>query len=256
MRPIGVIVACAMVMCFSPSPVVAQARLSDSAWKAARKNIVRYNLSSAAVFGFDNAIIFGYERLLSPKQSFSINIGQAGLPKVLQLETDSFRLGSNQVNSGLNLSADYRFYLAKENRYPAPRGVYIGPFYAFNRWKRENDWEFTGTGTQQRVANTKTDFTLHTLGFELGYQFIFWDRLALDMVLIGPGIGWYDIRTKAEGNLTEEEREQLLDGVTDLLQQRFPGMNIVLDDESFNANGRISTTSIGFRYLLHIGFRF
>jgi hypothetical protein len=48
----------------------------------------------------------------------------------------------------------------------------------------------------------------------------------------------------------------LLDGVTDLLQQRFPGMNIVLDDESFDANGRISTTSIGFRYLLHIGFRF
>jgi hypothetical protein len=111
-----------MVLGISPSPVVAQERLSDSAWTAARKNIVRYNLSSAAVFGFDNAIIFGYERLLSPKQSFSINIGQAGLPKVLQLETDSFRLGSNQVNSDLNLSADYRFYLAKENRYPAPRG--------------------------------------------------------------------------------------------------------------------------------------
>jgi hypothetical protein len=98
--------------------------------------------------------------------------------------------------------------------------------------------------------------SLHSIGFELGYQFVFWDRLALDMVLIGPGVGFYSIDAKTEGNLTEEEREQLQDAITDLISQKFPGMDFVLADQEFDAKGAISMTSVGFRYLIHIGFRF
>lgn len=256
MKKLSLIIFATMVGILVSSPAFVQDWKSDSAWKKARKNIIRYNLSSAALFGFDKAIIFGYERVLSPKQSFSINIGQAGLPKFLVVETDSFTLGKDLKSSGFNISADYRFYLQKENKYNAPRGVYIGPFYSYNSWKRENSWDFTGSATDQKLVTTESDFSLHTIGFELGYQFVFWDRLALDMVLIGPGIGWYDIQAKAEGNLSDAERDQVLDALQDLLQQRFPGMNYVLSDKEFNANGRIKTTSIGFRYLIHIGFRF
>ena len=237
-------------------PVYSQAWKSDSAWKKSRKNIVRYNLSNALLFGFDKAVIFGYERVLTPRQSVSVNFGQAGLPKFLTVVTDSFTLGNDRKSSGYNFSADYRFYLAKENKFMAPRGVYIGPFYSFNKWKRENSWDYTGTSTDKKLVTTNTDFSLHTVGFELGYQFVFWDRLALDMVLIGPGLGFYDIKATAEGNLTEAEKDQLLGALEDLLQQKFPGMNYVLSDQEFNANGRITTTNIGFRYLIHIGFRF
>jgi hypothetical protein len=76
------------------------------------------------------------------------------------------------------------------------------------------------------------------------------------MVLIGPGVGFYSIDAKTEGNLTEEEREQLQDAITDLISQKFPGMNYVLSDQEFSASGTIKTTSVGFRYLIHIGFRF
>jgi hypothetical protein len=229
---------------------------SDSAWKKSRKNIVRYNLSNALLFGFDQAIIFGYERVLSPKRSFSINVGQTGLPGSIIVETDSFTLGKDLKTSGFNFSADYRFYLAKENKYHAPRGVYIGPYYSFNNWKRENSWDFTGVGSTSKDAITNTSINLHSIGFELGYQFIFWDRLALDMVLIGPGMGFYNLEAKSQGNLTDEEREQLQDAIVDLISQKFPGMNYVLSDEAFNASGTIKTTTLGFRYLIHIGFRF
>jgi hypothetical protein len=245
-----------VLVAFSFQNAFTQDWKSDSAWKKSRKNIVRYSLSNALLFGFDNSIVFGYERVLTPKSSFSINAGKAGLPGSIGIVTDSFSLGKDLKTSGFNFSADYRFYLAKENRHMAPRGVYIGPFYSLNNWKRENSWEYTGSGSGQDVVLTNTDIRLHTLGFELGYQFVFWDRLALDMVLIGPGVGWYRIQATAEGNLTDEEREQLQDAIQEILSQKFPGMNYVLSDEGFDANGRISTTSIGFRYLIHIGFRF
>lgn len=41
-----------------------------------------------------------------------------------------------------------------------------------------------------------------------------------------------------------------------MFSQKFPGMNYVFADKEFNANGVIRTTSIGFRYLVHIGFAF
>ena len=41
------------------------------------KNIVRYNLSGALLFGFDRYVILGYERVVKKNQSFSINVGQA-----------------------------------------------------------------------------------------------------------------------------------------------------------------------------------
>jgi hypothetical protein len=245
-----------VVIAFSAQYAYTQDLKSDSSWKKSRKNIVRYNLSSALLFGFDQAIIFGYERVLTPKSSISVNFGKAGLPGSIGVVTDSFSLGKDLKSSGFNFSADYRFYLAKENKYRAPRGVYIGPFYSLNNWQRENSWDYTGSGSNQKLVTTNTDFRLHTLGFELGYQFVFWDRLALDMVLIGPGVGWYSIKASAEGNLTDQEREQLQDAIQDILTQKFPGMNYVLSDEEFNASGKISTTSIGFRYLVHIGFRF
>src|SRR6185436_5977087 len=91
------------------------------------KNIIRYNLSGALLFGADSYIILGYERVISPHQSFSINIGRASLPKLVSISTDSFN-SQKSKRSGFNFSADYRFYLAKENKFETPHGFYIGPY--------------------------------------------------------------------------------------------------------------------------------
>ena len=233
-----------------------QSGTQDTTWKKIHKNIIRYNLSGALLFGFDKYIIFGYERMVNPHQSFSINFGGAGLPKFVSINTDSFRIQKDVKNSGFNISADYRFYLAHENKYYAPHGVYIGPYVSYNRFNRSNDWVFQETSSNQKIVSTETKFNIFTAGAELGYQFVFWKRLTLDMVLIGPGISGYDLNAKIKGDLTDDQRENLQEALKQLISQKFPGMNYVFADKKFNANGVINTTSIGFRYLIHIGFAF
>ena len=227
----------------------------DSAWKHAHKNIIRYNISGALLFGFDKYAIFGYERVVSPHQSFSVNFGGAALPKLISISTDSFNLNKNSKTSGYNFSVDYRFYLAHENKYIAPHGVYIGPYYSINHFTRENEWDYKNAGANSYVKTNST-FNINTVGIELGYQFIFWKRLSLDLVLIGPGIAGYDYKAKFESNIDAETKQQLIDGLKQLLTQKFPGMNFVFADKEINSSGVLKATSIGYRYLIHIGFNF
>ncbi|ANE49229.1 hypothetical protein SY85_00635 [Flavisolibacter tropicus] len=220
-----------------------------------RKNIVRYNLSGAILFGFDKYIILGYERVIAPNRSISINLGQASLPKLVSISTDSFDTERSRERKGYNVSIDYRFYLKKENKYQAPRGVYIGPYYSFNKFTNKTEWKYKNR-TANSFVNTNSDFKIHTVGFELGYQFILWKRFALDLVMIGPGLGFYDYKATFEGNIDAATKEQLLQGLEDLLTQKFPGMNYVFSDEKIDGNGVMRTNTIGYRYLIHIGYNF
>jgi len=219
------------------------------------KNVIRYNLSGALIFGLDRYIVFGYERVIKPNQTISVNIGGVKLPKLVTINTDSFSLQKDSKSNGVNVSVDYRFYLGKENKYTAPRGAYIGPYYSFNKFTRDNQWQYT-KGTGNNYINTHTTFNINTIGFQFGYQFILWKRLALDLALVGPGFGIYDYKASFDGNVSAENKEQLLDGLKQLLTQKFPGMNFVFADDEIDADGVMKTNSIGYRYIIHIGFAF
>ncbi|WP_336518418.1 hypothetical protein [Pollutibacter soli] len=246
-------VFCMMIACHS---MTGFSQSQDSTKQRQFKNVIRYNLSGALLFGVDRYVVFGYERILSKRQSMSMNIGRASLPKLVTISTDSFQLQKDLKNNGFNFSLDYRFYLQKENKYNAPHGLYIGPYYSFNNFERENQYTFLKSGGTTQVASSDTKFSIHTIGGELGYQFVLWKRFSIDLVMIGPGISAYKIEAKFGSDLTEEQRAQLRDAVQDMLTQKFPGMNYVLSDKELNANGVMKTTSIGFRYIVHIGFVF
>jgi hypothetical protein len=227
----------------------------DSLGQKSYKNIIRYNLSGALVFGFGKYVVFGYERVIKPNQSFSINVGGVSLPKLISINTDSFSVQKDKKSNGINVSVDYRFYLSKENKYSAPRGAYIGPYYSYNKFTRDNEWLFKKSSGNSFV-NTTSTFNINTIGFEFGYQLILWKRFALDFVLVGPGYGFYHYKVKWDTNLTPKDKEQLLDGLQQLLTQKFPGMNYVFADKEINANGVLNTNTLGYRYIIHIGFAF
>src|SRR6185436_16953555 len=107
------------------------------------KNVIRYNLSGALIFGIDRYVIFGYERVIKPNQTISVNVGGVKLPKLISINTDSFSLQKDNKSNGVNVSVDYRFYLGKENKFMAPRGAYIGPYYSYNKFTRDNQWQYT-----------------------------------------------------------------------------------------------------------------
>lgn len=220
------------------------------------KNTIRLNITNPIIFG-DRSFVLGYERVVNPHQTFSVNFGLTSFPKLGIINTDSLKVNKVVKKTGINFSADYRFYLAKENKYPAPRGVYIGPYYSFNSFGRKNSWLLTSTnGSAQQVVESDLKLSVHTVGFELGYQFIFGDRITLDMVLIGPGLGFYKLDAKLSANLSQADREKFFEALNDALAEKFPGYGLVIDELAFKKTGTEKTSTFGYRYMIQVGFRF
>ena len=220
-----------------------------------RKNTVRLNLTNPIIFG-ERSIILGYERLTKPNQSFSVNFGLTSFPKLGILGSDSLKANKDVENGGFNFSADYRFYLAKENKYPAPRGVYIGPYYSFNSFNRTNSWSLKSVNGSQQVVESELKLNVHTIGFELGYQFVFNDRITLDMVMFGPGVGFYKLQATLGSNLSEADKIKFFELLNEALEEKFPGYGLVLDGSGFKRTGVESKSTIGYRYMVQLGFRF
>jgi hypothetical protein len=106
------------------------------------------------------------------------------------------------------------------------------------------------------MVETDVNFKIHTAGVALGYQFVFWNRLAVDFVMFGPGIGIYNFKTKFDSTLPPEQQQLLYEKINTFLERRFPGSDFIFDEESLRNSGASSTTSLGFRYNINIGFRF
>lgn len=206
----------------------------DSVWGQSdgKKNTLKVNATNPLIFGGE-ALIVGYEMVIGKNQSFSINIGRMSLPALIKGNgSDSIKLQSNTGEKGFHISADYRFYLAKENKYEAPRGVYIGPYYSYNQFSRKNEWQLK-TSSFNGNLNTGLALNIHTVGVELGYQFILWKRLALDLVLVGPGIGFYQVKASINTTLTADQEQELFERLNEFLEDKIPGYNIVINEGEF-----------------------
>ena len=175
---------------------------------------------------------------------------------VLRDRADSLASKSVVSEKGFNISADYRFYLSDVNKYSAPRGVYIGPYVAYNYFERKNNWNITTTSGSQEVVESTTTLKVANIGFQLGYQFVFWDRVALDLILFGPGVASYNLKSVLADNLSDEDRAKLFEALNNALEEKLPGFDLVLDEGEFSRTGSTNTTSAGFRYMVLIGFRF
>jgi hypothetical protein len=238
------------------SPVLVQA---DPVKEKKFKNTIRFNITNPLIFG-DRSLVLGYERVLSHRRSFSVNLGQSELPTFDLFNPDSddpeAKLTKNSTGRGFNTTADYRFYLTPENKYDAPHGVYLAPYVAFASMGRKNTWSLNTTNFNGEVV---TDFNLSfiAIGGELGYQFILWKRVALDFILIGPSVASYKLKAKLDTEgITPDDESLLFQKISEALEERFPGYTFVFDDAEFVKTGTSDLIGPSFRYVIHVGFRF
>jgi hypothetical protein len=218
------------------------------------KNTIRFNLTNPMLFG-EKYMVIGYERVVSKYQTFSVNIGRFSLPKWMNFNTDSLALKDDYRDKGFTFAADYRFYLKKENKYDAPHGLYIGPYYSFNMLDRTNTWNLN-TADFHGTMETNLRLNANLIGAQLGYQFIIKNRISIDMILFGPGTWFYSIKTKTTTSLSEEDEALLYEKLNGFLEEKLPGRDIFLEPGKVNKSGTYHTSSGGLRYMIQLGFRF
>ena len=199
-------------------------------------------------------ITFSYERILNPRQSFSVELGYLVMPKVSDTVAGLLEITSGKKN-GFNLTLEYRFYLTKLNARSIPAGLYIGPYFTNYYYNFHNDFNMLHV-PQDSAGTINGNYWSFNLGLELGYQFVFWKRWTLDLVMIGPSVSYYGGKTEIKGNFDADQIREINEDLYDQLLERFPALGQVTGDKTFQQTGKLDVVRWGFRYLVQIGFRF
>jgi hypothetical protein len=216
-----------------------------------RRNTIKVDLTSR--FLYSNAYIISYERIVNSRQSFVVSVGYQEFPRTSRL-AKYIEVLEDRSKGGFKLGVDYRFYLPKENKYHAPRGVYIGPYFTYLRFNNERLLEIDNNGTKEQ-ANLNSEFTVFNLGFQLGYQFVFKDRWTIDLSFAGPSFSHYKYKMRFDGNPGFNQDDIKNDIILDLLD-RFPFLENVVNDKQATSSGDLDTWGMGYRYQLMLGYRF
>lgn len=216
-----------------------------------RKNTIKLDLTSYWLYR--NAVNFTYERITKPNQSFSVTAGYQEFPRSTNLGSGIAVKEDNKKN-GFKFGGEYRFYLAKENKFGAPHGVYIGPYFAFHQFKNERTIEVDNNGTlEEAILNTK--FNVLNIGFQLGYQFLINNRWAIDLVFVGPSASNYRFKATMDGNYTFNTEDIQNEIILDLID-RFPLLEEVINEKEASSKGKFDVWSYGYRYQLLVGYHF
>ncbi|HRH69673.1 MAG TPA: hypothetical protein PLB89_09225 [Flavobacteriales bacterium] len=215
------------------------------------KNTVRFNLTPLVLSGSGNYVV-GYERILGPKRSFSVNTGLLALPELLPVsDSASYEWKGTNHNRGFSFAADYRMYFTKRNRFAIPDGLYWGPYITYYYFDN-NTSILTRNGHE---AQLQSYVNMLMVGAELGYQVVIHDRWTVDLILAGPALGWYRLDMTLSSNVElggSGEYEDLYDALSGM----FPLLNKLITDDELRVDGSGSTWGAGFRYVFQVGYRF
>ena len=247
-----------LICVFSVLPLMIFAEKTDSVapgLQPIHKNVIKFNPTPMILWSWKN-VTFSYERILNPRQSVSIELGYLVFPKLIaDTVIDLVNITSSE-KWGLNATMEYRFYLTKLNSRPVPAGLYIGPYLTYYRYQFKNGLDIFPAKVDT-TGMIKGDFWAFNLGVELGYQFVFWKRWTLDLVLVGPSISYYGGKSEITGNLDGSQVQQVNEALYDKLLERFPGITAFsTTGKTFQQTGKLDVFRMGFRYLVQIGFHF
>jgi hypothetical protein len=218
-----------------------------------RKNTIKLDLTSHWLYS--NALTFSYERVTKnkPFQTWGITAGLQEFPS-LGGDFGGVTVKRDYNASGLKLGGEYRFYLKKENKYGAPRGVYLGPYTTFHNYSNSRSIEVDNDGTPEN-ANLKTDLNVLNIGVQLGYQFVLNNRWTIDLVFVGPSISNYRFKANLDGNFTFDP-DEITNEVLLALMDKYPGFSDLIQEGDFVSQGKFNKWAYGYRYQLQVGYHF
>lgn len=218
------------------------------------RNVIKFNPTPMLLWDLSN-ITFSYERLIKKDQSISLQAGYLLFPHLLNDTVLNLIEIYERDRKGMNLALDYRYYPLSRNRRPAPDGLYIGGYLSHYNLTFNNKFNVLYTTIDQQGAiDGKINIT--NLGIELGYQFIFWKRFSLDLLMFGPSFSMVNTSVNISGELDEEQIENIDQELIDNLLDRHPQLGSVFSDDGLEYSGRKTKFSTLFRYSIQLGVHF
>jgi hypothetical protein len=216
-------------------------------------NTIRVDLTSNMLYS--QALIFSYERVVKKNQSFVITAGPEKFPSIRSFG-DNIEVKKDHKKAGVKIGGEYRFYLRKENKYPAPRGVYLGPYVSYHNFHNDRLLSVENADGSIVDANFKAKLNVLNIGAQLGYQFIIGNRWAIDLMFIGPSVSRYSAKLSMDGDFSELQLDEAQQEIVDKLVEKFPLLKDIVNEESVSVNGKNSAWSAGWRYQFQIGYHF
>ncbi|MFI5154182.1 MAG: hypothetical protein ACHQET_12655 [Chitinophagales bacterium] len=219
-------------------------------------NVVKLSLTSWALYA--NSLHMGYERVIGKHQSISIFGGYNTFPIDLSLNLTGTSLTSEKSKSGYMIGAEYRFYLPRENKYDAPHGLYLAPYFSYYHFSADRTLTHTDSAGYSQSAILNTKIGLFNIGGMLGYQFVVAKRFVIDCELLGPSLTFYSFEADLNGQINGIDPDGTLQAVLTALKNKFPLLNDLSKGTQIIKSGVANSnfSFIGFRYCISIGFMF
>jgi hypothetical protein len=218
------------------------------------RNVIKFNPTPMMLWSKKN-VTFSYERILNNKQSMTFTLGYLEFGPIAGDTIARLVTITDRQKQGVNFSFEYRFYLMSRNSRPIPDGVFLAPYFSFYGYTFSNGMDIVGS-TANDFARMDGKFYCFNTGAALGYQFLFWKRITLDLVLIGPAISYYGGEINIKGELNGENVKEINEDLYNKIKEKYPMIDDIILDKSFKKDGTIDLFSVGFRYLIQFGFHF
>ena len=217
-------------------------------------NVIKFNPTPMLLWDMSNITIC-YERLIKKDQSLVIQAGYLAFPNIVDDTVINLLAVYDRSRSGVNLAFDYRYYPFARNRRPAPDGLYIGGYISYYGLKSNNKFDILNTTVDQQ-GSIDANLRIANLGFELGYQFIFWKRFSLDLLMFGPSYSMISTNINIRGDLDPEQIQDIDQELIDKLLNLFPHLETVFSDDGLQYSGRKTKFSPLLRYSISLGVHF
>ena len=222
--------------------------------KISYPNIPKFSISSFAIY--QKSLHLGYERVLNKNHSIYVFGGYNEFPKILNLNLTNTRITGTQNKTGYSFGVEFRFYLPKENKDPAPHGVFLAPYVSYYNFGSTNSLTHTdSSGSQTASLISRSQFI--NVGVELGYQFVLAKRFIIDCEIFGPSFTYYNFQAELNGHINGDPGETL-QAVIDALKERMPLLSDLSSGKKIYSSGKATQKFpfLGFRYAVSIGYAF
>jgi hypothetical protein len=220
------------------------------------RNVIKFNPTPMLLFSNINNITFSYERLIKDDQSVALQVGYLDFDGIFQ-DTVAMIIDfvGNNNQPGFNIALDYRYYPGLRNRRPAPDGVYIGGYVSYYGFELKNNFDILYTSVDNS-GSINGKLNVVNLGFNLGYQFIFWERLSLDLLVFGPSVNYTSCKGEISGDLDQEQIDAIDDALVEKILDKYPVLGEIFSDDNLSFSENRTKFGTGFRYSISIGFHF